>query len=471
VTAAVSPPPEPAGGLPPLRPYQRLVAAAILRAAAAREGASLSVMFSRQAGKNEVSAQVELALLVRHGARPATAIKCAPTFRPQALVSLDRLRDRIADAGLRPWARVEGGNAVRLGRARQLFLSAEPNSNVVGHTADVLLEVDEAQDVDEEKFDKEFRPMASSKAAPVVFYGTPWDDGSLLERARQANVEAERRDGRRRHFEYDWEAVAEINPAYGRFVESERERLGASHPLFLTQYALKTIPGAGRLLSPAQLSLVQGNHSWLEAPLAGDTYVAGLDVAGEAADASTAAGHDSTVLTLARILHAAQPGGMPRLEVVRVYAWTGEAHAAVQGAVTSLLAHTWRAARLVVDATGIGEPVAAALRGALGSSRVQGLKLSAETKSRLGFELVAAVNGGRLRLPAGEAPELREARRQLALCRALYRPNRTLNFYVEPRDGHDDCVVSLALALEAARDAGPRRARGRPEDDFENGGW
>ena len=136
-----------------------------------------------------------------------------------------------------------------LGRSRIHFLSAERGANVVGHTASLLLEVDEAQDVDIEKFDREFRPMASSTNATTVYYGTAWDDASLLERAKQANLEAERRDGRRRHFEYDWQHVARCNPAYGAFVERERQRLGETHPLFLTQYCLKTIAGGGRLFT------------------------------------------------------------------------------------------------------------------------------------------------------------------------------------------------------------------------------
>jgi hypothetical protein len=459
--------------MPGLRPYQRQAAAAILRAALRGEGGSISIEFARQGGKNEVSAQVEAMLLVRHLNRPLTAVKCAPTFRPQAEISLARLRERLTDAGLGPWFRIEQGHTLRLGRARQVFLSAEPGSNVVGHTADLLLEVDEAQDVDQEKFDKEFRPMAASTGAPVVFYGTPWDDLCLLERAKQANLEAERRDGRRRHFEYDWQVVAEFNPAYGRYVEGERDRLGSSHPLFLTQYSLKTIPGAGRLLSETHLSLLNGGHDWLNAPLAGDVYVAGLDIAGEAAVARDAARHDSTVLTVARLVRP-QPAafGEPEVEAVRVYIWTGEPNVSVQGALASLLAQTWRVAKVAVDATGIGEPVAAFLKTALGAGRVEARKLSAESESSLGFELIAAVNSGRLRLPgpSQEGPELAECRRQLSLCRVVYRANRTMNFFVEARDGHDDCVVSLALAVAAAQGAGPRRARGRLSEDFDLGG-
>ena len=54
---------------------------------------------------------------------------------------------------------MEDSHAIRLGRARQVFLSAEPGANVVSNTAHVLLEMDEAQDVPKEKLYKEFRPI------------------------------------------------------------------------------------------------------------------------------------------------------------------------------------------------------------------------------------------------------------------------------------------------------------------------
>jgi hypothetical protein len=61
-----------------------------------------------------------------------------------------------------------------------VFLSADESSNVVGHTADILLEVDESQDINQDKYSKEFRPMASSTNATTVHYGATWDDGTLL---------------------------------------------------------------------------------------------------------------------------------------------------------------------------------------------------------------------------------------------------------------------------------------------------
>jgi hypothetical protein len=39
-----------------------------------------------------------------------------------------------------------------------------------------------------------------------------------------------------------------------------------------------------------------------------------------------------------------------------------------------------------------------------------------------------------------------------------------LSFFVDERDGHDDYVISLALAVAAGASGGPRRARGRSTD-------
>ena len=242
---------QPKSPLPALRSYQAEAAGGSSIPALNGRGLTFTVVMARQAGKNELSAQVELQLLIKNAWRAADGIKCAPTFEPQARISMSRLWGHIVQAGLDPPA-VREGRVVRFRRARLIFLSAEPSANVVGHTAGLLLEVDEAQDMDRDKFDREFRPMASSTGATTVYYGTPWDDSTLLERAVQTNLEFERRDGIRRHFAADWTAVAERNPQYARYVEGERARLGENHPLFLTQYALKTVSGGGRLFAAAQ---------------------------------------------------------------------------------------------------------------------------------------------------------------------------------------------------------------------------
>jgi hypothetical protein len=462
-----------------LRPYQVEAARAVLDSVFGGRGLTVSVMMARQGGKNELSAQLEVLLLTAHILIDADAIKCAPTFEPQARLSMRRLWTRLQGAGLGPWCQREGSGAIRLGRARQVFLSAEPGSNVVGHTARILLEVDESQDVDREKFDRDFRPMAAVANATTVHYGTAWEETSLLEQVKQSSLEMERRDGLRRHFEYDWQVVARHNPAYGLFVEAERQRLGESHPLFLTQYCLRTLAGGGRLLSTQQRAQLQGDHPRLSRPQSGETYVAGLDLAGqgglEGGDEGMSGeaprdtgrpggGRDASVLTIARVILPPSDALVqePRLEVVEHCAWVGEPHDRLYERLVDLLREVWRVRRVAVDATGLGETLAAWLARALGRDSVAPVRFSAESKSRLGYNLLAAVNGGRLKVYASDgSAEYRTLWQEVERARVSYRANRTMNFYVDPSEGHDDYLMSLALTVEAATGARPRTARGR----------
>lgn len=425
-------------------------------------GETFTVEIARQGGKNELSAHLELLLLTMHIARGGSAVKCSPTFKPQTLISILRLKQRLDDFGFSGSYSSESGYVVGLGRARQVFLSADKSSSVVGHTADILLEVDEAQDVSPQKYTHDFRPMGSASNVTTVLYGTTWDDGSLLEQAKQTNLEMEKRDGVRRHFSYDWQEVARSNPAYLKFVEGERQRLGEDHPLFRTQYALKPISGRGRLFSGAQLGQVIGQHPRRRGPAGGKAYVAGIDLAGEAetpeGEVLTRPGRDSTVITIGDL----DAAGEGRIAVVEQYAWTGVRHTTLYQQMAHLLKNLWNCRSVAADATGVGEGVTSFLRGALGS-RVEAFKFTQASKSELGFELIAAVNSGRLRMYAADGSfEYAETMRQLEKARSVYRPNQTLNFFVDAAEGHDDYLMSLALMVRAASLGGkPRRATGR----------
>lgn len=458
VTATPKPPEWP---LPFLRPYQGTAGLAVLRRVFRREGGSVSIEIARQGGKNELSAQIELLLFMARIRAGGTIVKCAPTFEPQARISMRRLRSRLVESGLSFLVRSEGGT-VRFGNATAQFLSAEPTANVVGHTADLLLEADEAQDIDAETFDRAFRPMAASTNAPVVFYGTPWGANSLLEQAKAANLSAERADGVRRHFQFDCNVVAEEAPAYCAYVDEERARLGERHPLFRTQYLLEVVHDAGRLLDGAALAQLDGEHERRSTPIAGERYVAGLDLAGAATEEQDGArDRDWTVLTIARLAPGGEGG--PRIEVVEHQAWQGVATEPLLATLADRLRRVWRVRRLAVDATGLGGPIAELLTARVGRSTVEAVTFTAERKSRLGFTLLAAVHSGRLRLYRMDgSAEWAECRRQLELARAVYRESRLMQFHVEPSEGHDDYLMSLALAVWAARyEGGERTARGR----------
>ena len=453
-----------------LRPYQVEIGSAVLDSVMRRRGLTFSVEIARQGGKNELSAQLEVLLLTVFMARGGNLVKCSPTFRPQTVNSMLRLKERLNDSGLGGYWAPEMGYMLRLGSARQLFFSADASSHVVGATAHILLEIDESQDVSKDKYSKEFKPMGATTNVTTVHYGTTWDDSTLLEEVKQANLELERRDGVRRHFRYDWQEVAGYNPDYRRYVENERQRLGENHPLFRTQYALEPLRGGGGFLGPAQRAQMQGTHGRQQRPTPGRIYVAGIDLAGEAEEGEDAAlravmpRRDSTVVTIGELDFDGcgnMPTG-PRVNIVEHYRWTGTPHTSLYARLVDLLKRVWGCRRVVVDSTGVGAGVAAFLRQALGKSIVVPFIFTRSSKSRLGFELLAAVNCGRLGMYAADgSDECRRFWHEMERARSVYLPSRTMNFYVNPSEGHDDFLMSLALLVEASRYR-PRSASGRP---------
>jgi hypothetical protein len=454
-----------------LYPYQKEIAAAVLQSFGEKKGYTFTVEIARQGGKNEISAFLELSMLARYVHESVNLVKCSPTFLPQTIISIMRLKDRLSEYGFDGSWEPERGYIVRLGYARAIFLSADKSSNVVGNTAHLLLEIDEAQDVAKEKYTKEFRPMASAFNTTTVLYGTTWDDSTLLEEVKRTNLELEKRDGVKRHFRFDWEDVAKCNPDYRDYVLHEKERLGVDHPLFLTQYRLLPLHGGGGFFSPAHLAQLQGGHPRLRSGDPAKIYVAGIDLAGEEessdAEAAVAAPslsprRDATVVTIAELDFSLCNDIIkePVVRVVEHYRWVGIKHPDLYARLVDLLKNTWRCRKILVDATGIGEPVASFLRKALGS-RVEPFVFTGQAKSELGFGLLAAINSGRLKMyQADGSAEYQEFWSEAEKTKVWYRPNRNMAFHVPAESGHDDFVMSLALASRAGDTLKHKKAKG-----------
>ncbi len=457
----------------PLYPYQAEVAVAILTSIAEGRGRIFTVMMARQSGKNQLSAVLE-AFLLTHLAG-GTIVKAAPTYAPQITHSRLRLLTMLDAPGVRERVWHAHGNMLGLAPEndaarshagpRVMFFSAGDESNVVGATADILLEIDEAQDVAPDKFDRDFRPMAATANTTTVLYGTAWSDTTLLAYQRAANLEAEQRTGERLHFEYDWRTLAAINTAYRIFVEQEIARLGRDHLAIQTQYLLKPISGAGHFLTGLQQTLLQGSHVWQELPRDDEMYIAGMDVAGEQRVSPTLSlmtqpeqgrtRRDSTVITIGRVSY--NELNLPVIEVVHQAWWTGMPYRE-QYAATIALVEQWNIRTLVIDATGLGSPLASLLLTRLGERRVLPYTFTRPSKSHLAYQLLALLNSGRLKLYAREdAPRTtyEECWQQVRKARYRLPEPETLDFYVDPGDGHDDFLCSLALLTEAVTGAVP----------------
>jgi hypothetical protein len=455
-------------------PYQIEIAKAVLDSVLGRKGLTFTVLLARQMGKNEISALIEAYILAHGGVGDGTIVKAAPTYKPQIVNSRLRLLSMLDVPDIRKlvW-RAEGymiGVAQNLSSARAcsgprvMFLSAGPDANIVGATASLLLEVDEAQDVSIEKFNRDLRPMASTKNCTTVLYGTAWSDDTLLAQVKVTNQELEEQDGIRRHFEYDWRTLAALNPDYKTFVQGEVQRLGEEHLIIRTQYCLQTINGTGLLLSERQRHLLRGNHYWLGLPDEDDIgyYVAGMDVGGEArpmqGERRPQGKRDSTVLTIARV--SWNELSLPSVQIVHQVQWNGKPYLE-QYAQCVALCELWDIRRLVIDKTGLGEGMASLLKTKLGDDKVVPFHFTRQSKSKLTYQLLSLIDSGRLKMYKDEdAPDdiSIEAWKQLKLARCKVPGENLLDMYVPPNEGHDDYLISIALCCEATGD--------KPKPDF-----
>ncbi len=292
--------------------------------------------------------------------------------------------------------------------------------------------------------------------ATTILYGTAWSDTTLLAQQRAVNLERQQRTGLRLHFEYDWRTLAALNPAYRAFVEQEIARLGEDHLAIQTQYFLRPISGAGYFLNELQRTLLQGTHAWEREPASDGWYIAGMDVAGEerptAGSIVTPANHsrrDSTVITIGRVTY--NELNMPCINVVHHQCWTGMPYLE-QYAATVALVEQWGIRSLVIDATGLGAGMASLLLTRFGEGRITPFTFTRPGKSRLAYELLALINSSRLKLYTDQhAPRAmyEECQRQLRLARYRLPAPDILDFYVDPGDGHDDYLISLALVANA----------------------
>lgn len=454
----------------PLRGYQLEAAKAIVDSVINRRGLTFAVVMSRQAGKNELSAQLEAYLMnVFQRVRGATIVKASPTYKPQTINSKMRLRDCLDNPWNAQFLRGDEGYIVRLGRCRTFFFSAHPSANVVGATASVLLECDEAQDVDAEKWNKEFAPMGAATNVTTVFYGTIWTSRTLLARVMRRLREQEAQDGVKRVFVIPWEEVAKVVPSYGEYVRKEMQRLGENHPIVKTQYCLQEIDEAGLMFPPERQARMKGTHSRQREPAKGEIYALTIDVAGEDEQLEgeelrvAKPRKDSTVVTVFRVdLDSIEDPliGFPRYEVVNRYWWTGRKHSDLYATLCDLI-DQWRVAWVVVDATGVGAGLTSFLAKRFGSWRddppgpVMRFNFNTVTKSNLGWNFLSVVETGRYKDYAqDEATDTRQFWRQLEACefKVLPGPGQRMRWGVSDPDVHDDFVISAALvaALDKA---------------------
>jgi hypothetical protein len=481
-----------------MRRYQQGVMECVFHSVLNERGLSFVVMFPRQSGKNELQAHLEVYLMALLSKGTFEFIKVTPTKDPQGKTGMRRF-EKVVKRNLlikSLWHK-DGDNAYKIGQSRLTFLSAAAGSNIVGATASGLLEVDEAQQVSIEKYDRDIAPMSASTCATHVFWGTAWTSTTLLARELRAAEEAEKKDGVRRVFRLTAEDVVKEVEAYRKHVEEKIARFGRTHPMVRTQYFSEEVDGEGGMF-PAERQARMGRDQSAQFvfKLEG-IYALLLDVAGEdegvrGIDGSMSMvnpSRDATALTLVEIvmdqageeraglIRAGQPlspqsdsgaqlprepapTGLPIYRPIKRWQWIGANHVSLQATIRDI-ALEWKARAVVVDATGVGAGLASFLDRAL-PGRVTPFTFNSASKSVLGWDFLAIVDSGRWQEPVfadlpgdDQLGYQNEFFAQLTACQyeVSNDAKRTMKWGVpvsarHPISGeamHDDWILSAAL--------------------------
>jgi hypothetical protein len=259
-------------------------------------------------------------------------------------------------------------------------------------------------------------------------------------------------------------------------------QLGPEHPFIRTEYELKELDADAGLFPERRIARMQGDHLRRLRGESGRHYALLIDVAGEEEAGSgplayrSARRRDSTALTVVEIDTASREDGRAVYRVVDRQQWTGTPHRELHDTLVDLARRVWAARQVVIDATGIGAGLASFLEGSLArrgsvpAIEVIRFTFTAASKSRLGWDFVGMIDSGRFLEYVddgeGEGPEAAVTREYRAQLRAttfevLPGPGNLLRWSVPERDGHDDLVISAALAAALdGRDLRPRLAMG-----------
>lgn len=487
--------PSRAAGKPALWPYQETFCRRIFRDIVEGWMSEVTGLFARQTGKTECLALVSLTCMAMLPAL-ARAFPHDPRFHRfvngflvgiyapvdhQANICFERAVKTYSKAELEAVVthpdlnagivRYSGGRLVLENGSRLLARTASVNSNIEGDTHHLII-MDEAQDLDKEKVQKSLHPMGAQTGATMAKIGTPENSRSDFYEAICRNIERDnslRPEQRalRRHFEFDCTQGAACNPTYAQYVEEERVRLGEHSIAFRLKYLLQwhfdtdlafDSPTLAKLLDVSRPFL----YSWDRS-----ATVAGWDVAKERnLSVVWCNAPDFSRPIMEQNLLPQKKGGSANDEAVHAMCYPKSMIGCLEmegtnyeGQYPQVVAFCRRmnVRRLVVDMTGVGNPVVERIQLLLPDVEVVGVSWHSYTvKSFVYTFYLQECHAGRVTFPASEAA------RQTGTFQRFYEEHKMLtkrwagNYMLCEKpddDSADDHCDAAALSVWGSKDA------------------
>lgn len=431
---------------------------------ALQTGKTITVRSARQTMKNECSAMIALRMLGVYQNRGGTYIRTAPTWKPQIVNSMKRVENFIRADPVIDHYRPRHGYIFEYGNADVTFLSTDKHANVVGATASIALDIDEAHKVDKGKFEEDFGPMTAFHNVPTIMWGVAADKQDLLYEYLQYNLE----QNPDCVLQYPASIWCELLPQYAKHYEERRAKLGADHPVILTQYDLVDVDAIGGYFTKAQqTSLLSGDHEQCSAPKDSKSYVITIDIGGEAETEESnplvkaEGGRDSTVALIWEVDHEDEVNDYPMCRLVDTHWWTGKSLGDEpsglpgQQSILLKLLQTWEPHHVVVDGRGVGEQIANYLDIEWG---VEVYKASAVSVSEDCYGLKAMINNDRVKaFRNDQSPEYKELVRQIKHTGYEIRSHDMMRIVKPHGKGHIDMAKAMTYLYRAALAGGAPR--------------
>lgn len=467
-------------------PYQEQYSRRVVRSVIENDGAEITALFSRQAGKSEtiattVGGMMILLPVLANMPMFAGDVRLemfkdglwvgifAPSQR-QATITYGRMRDRLQsktsiavlqDREFNLQFSTSNGQTVALTNGSfATAISASEGSNIEGESFKFII-CEEAQDISNFKIRKSIHPMGAAYNATIAKIGTATTFKGDFYEAIQRNKN-DFKEGRirvRNHFEYDYRVVIKYNPKYAKYIQKEKDRLGETSDEFKMSYGLEWILQSGMFVDIEQFEV--NNTDRLRDRVKSDrinSHVVGIDVAGKS---------DSTVITVTEVdwenpvICEVQTNSEGEEETYIVYnSWIkdwceilGDDYEKQYYEILDYL-DNFKVAKVVIDATREAS-LAHRMRANLPYPVIPFI-FTTPSKSEMYKHLQAEVRAGRARVPfSQEARDSREYKRfseQLGDLQKSYSGKNMVVHHPPERDARDDYPDSWALAVLGAKD-------------------
>lgn len=431
-----------------LYPYEQEFGWRIIHSMLSEDGEEVTALFSRQSGKTETVAVVVAGLMVLlpvlakaipqddRIAKYRDGVWCGvytPNYDTSGILG-KRLKARLYSnsaklAMLDPDIDMDLAGEyenLKLPNGSYVFCgTASPQAAIEGKTWHLIL-MDETQDIASSVIRASIHPMAAATAGTLVKVGTPSTvKGDFFEACRRNRrsdlVTGKARSRYRCHFEFDYTVAQRYNPRYRKYVVKEIERLGEDSDEFKMKYRLIWLLERGMYVNPemfrecgvtegdSKLTAMVGrgkNKTKVVFPRSNNVIT--WDPLNSGICASWDVGREnSTVVTVGRVFWE---GGVDFAGEMRypihVYNWLelqGDDHEQQWPQVLEFLGN-YSVEKVIVDATGKGDPVFSRLEAELDQKRIQVLPFVFSTQSKdVGYKVLhQELTNRRLTYPAGK---------------------------------------------------------------------